>query len=238
MWVGLGGWEDRQDHDARRTRNGRVVTIPSAGAARPPTYPPIHPLPWPVSRHPWRRCSCRRGVRVHYEAGGAPLRFLRARQGGETNGRRRKRRREGQRKKSFCFLSLPHPAPRVPGSVVDKSRERLCGLGAAAVVYPEGKGATQGTKSPPVGRDRSSSLGVGGNVPHWAARDAIFVDGHPCGIWCVCAVIISPPCRSRILCTQTIYEAALPLTRKRGRQRAGRRGQASSRCPAAHGRDR
>lgn len=82
-----------------------------------------------------------------------------------------------KKKKKNCFvLFLPHPAPRVPGSVVDKSRERLCGLGAAAWL-PRREGST-GPRAQSAGT--MALVGWERVGSYWAVGCCVllFVDGH------------------------------------------------------------
>lgn len=91
---------------------------------------------------------------MHYEAWWV---LLRSRVPGGASGKEEK----------VSVLILPHPAPRVPGSVVDKSRERLCGLGAAAWL-PKGVRVQSQEPSRP-GQWRSWGWERGGS--YWTVGD-------------------------------------------------------------------
>lgn len=111
---GSGRWEDRQDHDARRTRNGRVVTIPSACAARPPTHLPTH--------CPGLRPGTRGGD-AHVEGvsacitswWGLPPVLGGAARGGDEGKKKEKKERRTEEEK--IFVSVPSPSG-TPGARV------------------------------------------------------------------------------------------------------------------------
>lgn len=170
MWVGLGGWEDRQDHDARRTRNGRVVTIPSAGSEKPPTYPHTHPLPWPASRHPWRRCPRRRGGPRALRSwwGLPPILGGPARMEGEGE----KKEKEGEEDRGrtvFCFCPFPIRHPGCPGPWWIRA-----GNVCADSVPP--RWFTQKGRGPHMGPRAHQSAGTGRSLGVW---EGMFLIGLP-----------------------------------------------------------
>lgn len=195
MWV---VWLPPRTLDARHTRNGRVVITTRANRATAGCCVPFG--------------TCHEDAmlnegRMHYEAGGF------------SSGLASQGERQEEEKKSFVLI-LPHPAPRVAGSVVDKSRERLCGLGAAAWLPRRARVQSQEPSRPGQWR----SWGWERESSHWTVGGVDAICGRPPVRHVVLvarAVIISPPVPSAASLWCTHFggpRPLLPLTRKRGRQ--------------------